>query len=179
MTERRIKAVVGVSTTDPGAWIREGLDGKTSIEEQIKMLEEVAKERTAEARGAKSVYGPYVPDKVTDDMPVTLKEANNYYRTPRGSHPRSENKVLLISADKLAAFDCFHLADTLLTQPLLIVAGSKADTLYFSERLYNKAASKKKELYLIEGATHVDLYDKEEYINPAIKKITNFFNENL
>ncbi|MCY7008356.1 alpha/beta hydrolase [Fusobacterium simiae] len=178
MIERRIKAVVGVSTTDPGAWIREGLDGKITLKEQIKLLENVANERTAMANGSLPTYMPYVPNEVTNNMETTLKEAYEYYRTPRCFHPNSENKVLLISAALLIAFDCFNLADTLLTQPLLLIAGSKADTFYFSERIYNKV-KKNKELFVIDGASHVDLYDKEKFVNSAIDKIVEFFSKNL
>ncbi len=178
MTEHRIKAVAGVSTTDPGAWIREGLMGNVPVEEQIKTLESVARQRTAEANGASPVYGPFVPDEVTDDMPVTLKEAHDYYRTPRGQHPNSKNRVLMTSLDKLFAFSAFSFAETLLTQPLLLIAGSKADTLRFSETLYEKAKCQK-ELFMIDGATHVDLYDVPEYVDQAIDKLDYFFTNNL
>lgn len=181
MTERRIKAVVGVSSTDPGSWIRNGLDEKnpTPVEEQIKILEAISQERTNIAKGAEPLYGPFVPDEVTDDMAVTLKEAHEYYRTPRGSHPNSTNKVLLVGGQRLVEFDCFNLTETLLTQPLLLIAGSKADTLYFSKQLIERAASKDKELFIIEGATHVDMYDREQYVNQAIEKIAVFFNEKM
>ncbi len=178
ITEHRIKAVAGVSTTDPGSWIRDGLDGNTPVEEQIKLLEMVGQQRTAEANGAEPVYGPYVPDKVTEDMPVTLKEANEYYRTPRCQHPNSKNRVRMTSLDKLMAYSAFTFAETLLTQPLLLIAGSKADSLRFSKTLYGKAKCQK-ELFMIDGATHVDLYDVAEYVDPAIDKLDEFFNNNL
>jgi len=178
MTERRIKAVAGVSTTDLGSWIREGLDGSIPVDEQIKTLEIVASQRTAEANGADPVYGPFVPDEVTEDMPVILIEANEYYRTPRCQHPNSKNRVLITSLDKLIAFSAFYLAETLLTQPLLLIAGSKADTLRFSETLYEKANCQK-ELFKIDEATHVDLYDVAKYVDQAIEKLNNFFTNNL
>lgn len=181
MIERRIKAAAGVSLTDPGSWIREGLDPEnpTPVQVQIQMLEAMSEERTKEAKGGEVLYGPFVPDEVTDDMATVLKEAHDYYRTPRGSHPNSTNKVLMAGGARLVDFDCFHLTDTLLTQPLLLIAGSKADTLYFSERLNKKAASKDKELFIIEGATHVDMYDKEEYVNHAIEKLAKFFSAKM
>lgn len=178
ITERRIKAVAGVSTTDPGSWIRDGLDGNTPVEDQIKLLESVGKQRTAEANGADPVYGPFVPDEVTDDMPVTLKEANEYYRTPRCQHPNSKNRVLMTSLDKLIAFSAFTFAETLLTQPLLLIAGTEADTLRFTETLYEKAKCQK-EWFKIEGATHVDLYDVIKYVDQAIDKLAEFFTKNL
>lgn len=181
MIDRRIKAAAGVSTTDPGSWIREGLDENNpmSVDMQLQMLEGMSEQRTIEAKGGEVAYTTFVPEEVTEDMAVTLKEANDYYRTPRGAHPNSTNKVLLTGGARLVEFDCFNLMDTLLTQPILVIAGSKADTLYFSKRVIDKASSKDKELFLINGATHVDMYDKEEYVNQAIDKLSNFFDEKL
>lgn len=178
MTERRIKAVAGISLTDPASWVRDGLDGNTSVEEQIKLLESVGQQRTAEANGAGPVYGTFVPNEVTEDMAVTLKEANDYYRTPRGQHPNSDNRVLMTTLDKIIAFSTFSLTENLLTQPLLLIAGSEADTIRYSKVLYERVNCKK-EMYVIEGATHVDLYDVLECVNPAIDKMAIFFGENL
>lgn len=179
LTDRRIKVVVGVSGTDAGAVIRDGWTGGVSREEKIKFLEMVSEERTAVANGAEPVYGNYVPENVTDDLPVTMKEAHDYYRTPRAQYPTSENKVLLTSMSNIYTFEAFHLMDELLTQPLLMVVGSKSDALYVSERAIERAVSKIKELYLIDGATHIDMYDRQPYVDEAIGKITSFLNSNL
>lgn len=179
LTDRRIKVVVGVSGTDAGAVIRDGWTGGVSREEKIKFLEMVSEERTAVANGAEPVYGNYVPENVTDDLPVTMKEAHEYYRTPRAQYPTSENKVLLTSMSNIYTFEAFHLMDELLTQPLLMVVGSKSDALYVSERAIERAASKIKELYLIDGATHIDMYDRQSYVDEAVGKITSFLKSNL
>lgn len=179
LTDRRIKVVVGVSGTDAGAVIRDGWTGGVSREEKIKFLEMVSEERTAVANGAEPVYGNYVPENVTDDLPVTMKEAHEYYRTPRAQYPTSENKVLLTSMSNIYTFEAFHLMDELLTQPLLMVVGAKSDALYVSERAIERAASKIKELYLIDGATHIDMYDRQPYVDEAIRKITSFLVSNL
>ena len=179
LTDRRIKVLVGVSGTDAGAVIRDGWTGGVSTEEKIKFLEMVSEERTAIANGSEPVYGNYVPENVTDDLPVTMKEAHEYYRTPRAQYPTSENKVRLASMSNIYTFEAFHLIDELLTQPLLMIAGSKSDALYVSERAVNRAASKVKELYLIKGATHIDMYDRQPYVDEAIGKMTSFLKENL
>lgn len=179
ISDRRIKVIVGVSGTDAGAVIRDGWTGGVSTEEKIKFLEMVSEERTAIANGAEPVYGNYVPENVTDDMPATMKEAHEYYRTPRAQYPTSENKVRLASMSNIYTFEAFHLIDELLTQPLLMIAGSKSDALYVSERAVNRAASKVKELYLINGATHIDMYDRQPYVDEAIGKMTSFLKENL
>lgn len=179
LTDRRIKVLVGVSGTDAGAVIRDGWTGEASTEEKIKFLEMVSEERTAEANGAEPIYGNYVPENVTDDMPVTMKEAHDYYRTPRAQYPTSENKVRLTSMSNIYTFEAFHLIDELLTQPLLMIVGSESDALYVSKRAVDRAASKVKELYLINGATHVDMYDRQPYVDEAIGKMTSFLKENL
>lgn len=139
-TDRRIKAIAGVSPTDAGAAIREGWDGTLPIDQQLGMLQAVAAQRTAEANGAAAQYMPYVPeaDALDENTPVTMREANDYYRTPRAQHPNSPNKVLLTSLDKLLAFSASDRIDTLLTQPLLLVVGSESDARRFVDTFYDK-----------------------------------------
>lgn len=179
MTDRRIKAVATISATDPGAVMRDGWLGDTPVAEQIELLETVSRQRTAEANGAPPQYGPYVPETIDDSISiVTFREAHDYYRTPRGAHPNSENKVLLTSLDKILGYSSFYLIETLLTQPLLAVAGSASDARYLSERAVDKANCDK-ELHLIEGATHVDLYDIPKHVDKAANKLIQFFREKL
>ncbi|MGW5603823.1 alpha/beta hydrolase [Streptomyces rochei] len=176
-TDRRIKAVAGVSPTDAGSAIREGWDGKLPVDEQIKMLDMVAAQRTAEAKGAAVQYMPYVPeaDALDENTAVTMREANNYYRTPSAQHPNSPNKVLLTSLDKLLAFSASDRIGTLLTQPLLLVVGSESDARRHADTFHGEAASTDKEVLTIEGATHVDLYDVPKHVEPAVAKLASFF----
>ncbi len=178
MTERRIKALATVSAVDVGAAGRKGWDGKGS-NNQISVLEAVAKQRTAEANGAAPMYVPYVPEVGDLTAPRDLQEAANYYRTPRGQHPNSPNKLLFIGQSSAILFDGFGQADKLLTQPLLLIAGSEAGSLWHSQELNEKAASKEKELFIVKGATHMDLYDVPKYVNQVVGKMTTFFGKNL
>ena len=75
------------------------------------------------------------------------------------------------------AFDAFDLVETLLTQPLLIIAGSEAGSLWHSKELYAKAPGPK-ELFTIEGAAHMDLYDGPG-VGTAVRKLSPFFKSNL
>lgn len=179
MTDRRIKAIAGVSTSDPSSWMRDGMNGEFTLDMQLALLKEASNQRTIEANGGEPKYSNYVPEEITEGMTNTLVEAHDYYRTKRAFHPRSENKVSMASIEKLFTFDTFHFADRYLTQPILMIAGSKADTIAYSENLYQKAASTSKELFTIEGATHVDLYDKDEFVDQAIEKLDQFFQKNL
>jgi len=76
-------------------------------------------------------------------------------------------------------FDGYGQADKLLTQPLLIIAGSEAGSLWHSQELQAKAASKEKELFIIKGATHMDLYDGKQYVLQVTEKMKTFFEKNL
>ncbi|MEO6758155.1 MAG: alpha/beta hydrolase [Saprospiraceae bacterium] len=178
MTERRIKALATVSAVDVGAASRKGWDGKGSLD-QIPTLEAVAKQRTAEAGGAAPMYVPYVPEVGDTTAPLDLQEAADYYRTPRGQHPNSPNKLLFSGVSYGILFDGFGQADKLLTQPLLLIAGSEAGSLWHSQELYTKAASKQKELFIIKGATHMDLYDGKQYVPQVVGKMKEFFGKNL
>ena len=179
MTERRIKSLATISAVDVGAASRLGWDGKGSGTDLIATLEAVAKQRTAEANGAEPVYVPYVPEVGDKTAPRDLQEAADYYRTPRGQYPTSTNKLLFTSVSYGILFDGFGQADKLLTQPLLLIAGSEAGSLWHSQELNKKAASKNKELFIVKGATHMDLYDGKQYVPQVTDKLKEFFSKNL
>jgi len=174
--ERRIKAIATVSAVDVGAATRKGWDGKATEADLLAMLESVAKRRSAEATGAAPAYINYVPNVGDRTAPRDLQEAADYYLTPRGQHPNSPNKMLMTSLSALASFTGFDRLD-LLTQPLLIVAGSEAGSLWHSRELHAKAAGPK-ELFIVNGATHMDLYDGEG-ANTAMNKLSPFFTQAL
>ena len=176
-TERRFKAVAGVSATPMGEAARSFFGSPIPTIELIKTLEAAARQRTAEARGEEPVYAPFVPERLEDineNTPTMLREGYDYYRTPRGQHPNSKGRFLLISLDKMLAFSVFHLIPDLLTQPLLLIAGSNADTKIYSEQAY-ALPNGPKELFVIDGATHIALYDMPEYVDQSVAKLASFF----
>lgn len=178
MTERRIRAVATVSAVDVGAATRRGWDGTATVAQQLATLEAVAKQRTAEAAGAAPVYVPYVPNVGDTTAPRDLQEAAEYYLTARGQHANAPNKMLLTSATYAISFDGFGGADTLLTQPLLMIAGSDAGSLWHSQELVAKTAGPK-ELFMVDGATHMTLYDQPAHVDQAVAKLSTFFTSNL
>jgi fermentation-respiration switch protein FrsA (DUF1100 family) len=150
-----------------------------SATDLIQTLEAAAAQRTARAHGADPVYVPFVPERledINDATPAMLREGYDYYRTPRGQHPNAKGRFLMTSLDKMFAFSTFNLIPTLLTQPLLLIAGSDADTKIFSEQAY-ALANAPKELMIIEGATHIALYDRPEYVDQAVDKLASFFGQ--
>ena len=173
-TERRIKAVAVASPVSVGA--DKDWNGKNPVSYDV--LAEVAKQRSAEANGAEPIYINYVPEKPDANTPNDLREAYEYYRTPRAQHPNSNNKFLFTSLDKMIAFDAFGKIGTLLKQPVLIVVGTKAGSKWQGESVY-KLINSPKELYLVEGATHMDLYDIPKYVTPTVIKMAAFFGKNL
>lgn len=180
-TEARIKAAAGISTWDVGDSAKNGFPGVNIENFMQKLLKEVAAARTSEARGEVAKYWNYVSEteeQIDENTSVIQKEAYEYYRTDRCYYPTTVNKYLVSSNDKLAAWDAFAHIDTVSPRPLLFIVGSKADTLYFTNDAYSKA-KEPKEIYTIENATHVDLYDKPEFVNQAVSKLVEFFNNGI
>ncbi|MDO4159702.1 MAG: alpha/beta hydrolase [Prevotellaceae bacterium] len=179
LTDRRIKAVCGICCTNPGASTRQGWLGTRSVAEQIKRLDEIAEQRTAEANGAEPKYIHYVPeaDEIDENTPNDMIEAHDYYRNPeRAMHPNSPNKFRFIMQANRMTFDAYEFIPDYLDRPLLVVAGSKAESLWQS-KLAVELSNGPKELFVVEGAGHFDLYDNMLYINKVLAKMTTFFND--
>lgn len=178
-TDLRIKAVAGVSVFDLGRARREGVGGTISHEERVKRLEEIGKQRTREARGEPvrmTNVVPDTPDAFTENTPKLYREGYEYYRTSRAQHPNSPNRYIFTSLGLQMAFFPFEQIETISPRPLLLVAGSEADTLYFSQDAYDKA-KEPKELFRIPGASHIDLYDRPQYVTPIVTKLKDFYNK--
>lgn len=144
-------------------------------------LKAAAAARTAEANGGEPQYVGYVPNspaEFTDTTPTIMKEASDYYMTERCKYPTAVNKMAVQSLDRLAAFDAFQFLDTVSPRPILLIVGSLADTIFFSQEAYD-IAKEPKELFVVEGATHVDLYDKPKYVDQAVAKLAEFFGKYL
>lgn len=183
MTERRIKAVGTVTGANYGRLMR----GNFTALNPIAALEAMAKQRTAEARGADLLVDNLLANSVaearaagvTDRDPL---EATDYYRTPRGQKPNGLNRSLLSHQAAAVGWDAFHLAEVLLTQPLCIVVGDQVGAFGAYRdgcEIVERAASKKKELVVVEGWSHYDLYDKPEPVGQALAKLIPFYKENL
>ena len=180
-TDQRIKAVATVSGADMGSLFREGLGGSTPPEVFNAMLKASGDARNAEAKGEPPRYEHIVanaPEDVTPETPNLYAEGCDYYRTPRAQHPNSPNLFLVQSVDRIAQYSSYDLIHLISPRPLLMIAGTKADTRYFSELAISRAREPK-ELFRVEGATHIDMYDKPQYVGPAVEKMGGFFAEHL
>ncbi len=183
MTEHRIKAVGAVVPINIGRAYRAG-DGSEGA--AIKTLEAVGAQRTSEAGGADFLNINWLPDTVeqADEVGITggdTRDAVEYYRTPRAFCKTATNRLLFRSIDKILSFDAFNLVDELLTQPIQIIIGNRVGEFgSFKEgnNLFAKITSEK-DLMVVDGASHYDLYDKPECVDQAVEKLTAFYGKNL
>ncbi|WP_443071093.1 alpha/beta hydrolase [Streptomyces sp. NBC_01476] len=178
--DHRIKAVGTVSAADIGRQFREGADGTQDPAVVQAMLDAAAAARTAEARGAGAGEFPVFPD--TEEEARALGrhafEGWEYYRTNRARHPRSADSFTWNSVDRIVTFDPFRFAGLIAPRPLLMIVGTEAVTSHMTTEAFANAREPKS-LHWIEGASHVDLYDKDAYVTPAVAELTAFFRSGL
>lgn len=183
ITDHRIKALVSITGVNFGRLIREGF----SNFDPVGALEAMAKQRTAEARGAERNVINYLPPSVAAGKEngiadIDVLEATEYYKTPRGQKPNGATSGLLSFNSAAMAWDAFAHAEILLTQPLMVVIGDKPGGFGAYRdgwEIYGRAGSKNKYIVVAEGWSHYDLYDKPEPVGLALAKAAPFFKENL
>ena len=179
INDRRIKAVATVSAVNIGAMVNRGWLGNQPLANAIPTLEFGSSARTQEARGADLVRMPMAPLNKEDTPYSDLQEAWEYYHTDRARCATAPGWGAARSLTQLAAYDAFHFADAFLTQPLLVVAGSVAQSKWMSDDLINRAASTDKRLYIVEGSNHMQLYDVPNFVDEALSEIGPFFKSGL
>jgi uncharacterized protein len=174
--DKRVKAVATTSMYNMSRVMANGYYDKLSLDDRTKMLEQMSQQRWKDAENGKPAPGPRgLPEKLTGSEPQFVADYYNYYCTPRGFHPRSINSNAAWTATIALSFMNMPLLSyikEISPRPILFIVGEKAHSRYFSEDAY-KAANEPKELMLIPGAVHVDLYDKVEVI--PFNKLETFF----
>lgn len=183
LTEHRIKAIGTVVATDIGRAFRQMLPRH----ELFRVLEEVGKQRTAEARGGEQRRDPWIPDSLEDAQVAgigdpELLEAVEFYRESTYRHPNSTNRLLFTSYAELLRFEAFNLVPELLTQPLMVIVGGKRGNTGQYEaghRLLDLSPAVNKSIFVVEGAGHYEMYYKPEYVSPAIDRLALFYSEHL
>lgn len=179
-TDHRIRAVATVSCADVARQFRYGADGTQQPSVLQGLLDAAAAARTAEARGeAASAFSIFpANEEQARAGGQHVFEGWEYYCTDRAQHPRSAKALIWSSVDRIAAFDAFRFIDMIAPRPLLMIAGRRAVTSWMTSEAFI-AAREPKEVFWIEDASHVDLYDKDEFVTPAISKLTEYFSANL
>lgn len=182
-TEMRIKAVAGVSTFDIGSARRDGVGGTQSAEYRADLLERSGRARTREAAGGEVEMFSLINDNPAFDIndlstiPVMYQEGYRYY-AEIDPNPRFMGTFALSSLSQQMAFYPFEGIELISPRPLLLIAGSEADTLYMSQNAIGKA-KEPRELHIVEGASHIDLYWKAEYVPKVAEKLTEFFTKHV
>jgi fermentation-respiration switch protein FrsA (DUF1100 family) len=181
-TDHRVQAVATVSAVDIARQFRAGADGAQDPAVVQRLLDAAAAARTAAARGESVPPLKLFPDTEQEARQggPHVYEGWEYYRTPRARHPRSASYLTWSSVDRIALFDAFASASLIGRRPLLLIAGRAAVTSWMSVQAVQEAAGPgPRELHWIDGASHVDLYDKEQYVGPAVTKLAGFFTKSL
>ena len=177
----RIKATVTSTMYDMSRVAREGYFGSADSEEARDAQRQAwAAQRTEEYRTGDYKRAGGVVDPLPDDAPWFVKDYHDYYKTPRGYHPRSGNSTDGWNITGTMSFLNQPLLDMAgeIKTPVLLIHGEKAHSRYFSEGAFAKLKGDNKELMIIPGATHVDLYDDVKGVIPY-DKMESFFKENL
>jgi fermentation-respiration switch protein FrsA (DUF1100 family) len=179
--DTRIKALGTVSAVNYGQMHRHGWDNTAKPQDCLALRDMSATARTAEASGAPTQYLPTVPDSREDAAKIhaDFAEAFDYYRTDRAQHCNSPSKMAARSLAQLVTYDAFNNVELFLTQPMQIIAGSDAGTRWMSEDLFRRAASKQKDLLIVEGGTHMAMYDQPVMVEAAMDKLAPFYKAHL
>lgn len=179
-TDKRFKAVATLSMFNSGVVRRNGFMNSqfSSIQERLKMASEA---RALEAAGGEIRYAAdsEISDEMADKMPFDLYREGHYYYHRTHAHPNSTFRYTMSSLLDLMKFDAAANMD-LINQPLLMMAGSQADSYYMTDNAFNLATgTKEKELFLINGATHIQTYYVPEFVSQATNKLKEFFGKYL
>lgn len=175
--DRRIKAIVTVSMYDISRVAAKGFKDSMTEEERNTFLDQIGEERWKEFEGGEVQLTPRgAPLTVDENTDPISREFYEYYSTPRGYHRNSITQFTMTSSMAFMNFPLLTHIRSISPRPILFIIGEHAHSRYFSEDAY-KLAAEPKELYIVPGAGHVDLYDRLNYI--PFDKLTSFFTEHL
>lgn len=178
--DKRIKAVVTTSMYDMSRVMARGYYDKLTTEDRTKLLEQMSQQRWADAERGSPAPGPRnLPETLDGVTDPVVRMYFDYYRTPRGFHPRSPNSNGAWTATGALSFMNMPLLtyiQEIAPRPILLIAGDGAHSRYFSQDAY-AAAAEPKELLIVKDAIHVDLYDRADKI--PFDTIGSFFGRNL
>ncbi|WVD64587.1 alpha/beta hydrolase [Utexia brackfieldae] len=194
-SDSRIKALATSAMYDMSRSMSKGYHDYYTPEQRQKVVDYLSQQRWVDAEKGKFATGlhevPFdesgniikadrlFPDELPADADPVSKIFFDYYKTPRGFHPRSINSTTAWTATTPMSFFSFPLMDNIKQispRPILLVTGDKAHSRYYSEDVY-QAAAEPKELVVVSDADHVDLYDNLDKI--PFDKFEQFFKENL
>jgi fermentation-respiration switch protein FrsA (DUF1100 family) len=176
--DKRIKAVATSTMYDMSRVMSNGYFDKMTKTEREKTLAQLSQQRWKDAEKGKPELGPLY-NELKGGEPQFMVDYADYYKKPRGFHPRAINSNSSWTVTNPLSFMNMPLLthiDEISPRPILLIHGEKAHSRYFSESAF-KAAAEPKELLIIKGASHVDLYDRVDVI--PFDKLAIFFTNNL
>lgn len=181
-TDKRFKSVATISMFNSGDARRNGFmrSQTNNIQERLK---EASDARAQEAAGGEILYTPAFAAGMTPEqvaaLPYDLYRQGYEYYAQTHAHPNSQTNFTVSSLLDLMEFDVNTNVE-LINQPLLMIAGEKADSLYMTEEVFaNAKGTQNKELFIVPNAKHIETYWKPEYVKQISEKLTGFFGKNL
>ncbi|WP_392564126.1 alpha/beta hydrolase [Orbus wheelerorum] len=181
-TDKRFKSIATISLFNSGDVRRNGFmrSQKATLTQR---LIDIAKVRDAEAKNGVIQYTPSFGQNMTKEqvaaMPFELYRQGYEYYAKTHAHPNSQTNSTIDSLQDLMAFDVNTQVD-LINQPLLMIAGEKADSLYMTEEIFaNATGTNHKNLIKIPNATHMETYWKPPYVQQITDELIQFYSENL
>ncbi len=176
--DKRVKAVAAATMYDMSRVMSRGYNDSVTPQQRAQTLEQLSRQRWQDAENGAPAYGP-VSLELKGGEPQFVVEYAAYYKTPRGFHPRAVNSNAAWTLTTPLSFMNMPLLayiKEIAPRPLLLIHGEKAHSRYFSETAY-AAAAEPKELLIVPGANHTDLYDRLDMI--PFDKLASFFSQNL
>ncbi len=177
--DTRIKATVTSTMYDMSRVTANGYFDSMDADARYELRKQLNAQRTEDAKNGEYALAGGVPDVVPAEAPQFVKDYHSYYKMPRGYHKRSLNSNG--GWNKTSALSFMNMPILTYTDEIrsavLMIRGEKAHSRYFSEDAFKKLKGSNKELIIIPGANHVDLYDRMDVI--PFDKLEAFFNEYL
>lgn len=176
--DKRVKAVVASTMYDMTRVMSKGYNDSVTPEQRRQTLEQLSRQRWVDAANGKPAYMPDY-NKLKGGEPQFLLDYADYYMTPRGYHPRavnSGNAWTITTPLSFMNMPILSYIKEISPRPILFVHGELAHSRYLAETAY-AAAAEPKQLLIVKGASHVDLYDRVDRI--PFDAMADFFGKNL
>jgi hypothetical protein len=174
--DTRIKAVATASIYDMTVAVRGSMDKETIQATK----EKLSQQRWIDAKNGAPQYIPFFPEEPLDAVPSDFEEPTaewfRFYAVKRGHHPNARGGFTTTSDLAFLNYKLLDYIDEISPRPILFIMGDRAHSKFFSENSY-AAANEPKEIYVVEDAEHIDLYDRVDRI--PFDKLEAFFRENL
>lgn len=178
--DTRIKATVAVTMYDMSRVTANGYFDSMDEDARYELRRKLNEQRTIDAKNGTYALAGGVIDPLPEDAQQFVKDYYAYYKTPRGYHPRSLNSNNGWNVTSSLSFINTPLLtySSEIRSAVLLVHGEKAHSRYFSEDAFKKLKGDNKELLIVPGASHVDLYDNVAGVIPY-DRIEKFIRENM